>query len=158
MGLLGNPHEDPGHAESWGIVAQSSFRGLVSVEDVFEAAQASKPLHLREAAKRRFGETEKQRGEREVKEGQAYFASYGLNIDRPSSRASCESRGRPFGMLGSSNLSRRPEPRLQTEGGKPVLMYRSYSNPLLCKIMDQDRTRFGGFFTGNAFAAPKVNR
>jgi hypothetical protein len=24
-----------------------------------------------------------------------------------------------------------------------------YSNPLLCKIMDQDRTRFGGFFTGS---------
>ena len=23
-----------------------------------------------------------------------------------------------------------------------------YSNPLLCKMMDQERTRFGGFFTG----------
>eukprot|EP00913_Durusdinium_trenchii_P029957 g28072.t1 len=126
-------------------------------------------------AKPSFGETEKQRGERELQEGQAFFATCGLDVSRPFSRGS-SGRGRPFGLL--AKAPRAHTPPAQGLSGKPPLgatlgapstrcttapplgatLRRCYSNPLLGRMMDQDRTLYGGFFAGRAFAAPKLTQ
>ncbi|CAK9079235.1 unnamed protein product, partial [Durusdinium trenchii] len=123
-------------------------------------------------AKPSFGETEKQRGERELQEGQAFFATCGLDVSRPFSRGS-SGRGRPFGLLAKAPRAHTPpaqgKPPLGATLGAPstrcttapplgATLRRCYSNPLLGRMMDQDRTLYGGFFAGRAFAAPKLTQ
>ncbi|CAK9079237.1 Succinate dehydrogenase [ubiquinone] flavoprotein subunit, partial [Durusdinium trenchii] len=146
-------------------------------------------------AKPSFGETEKQRGERELQEGQAFFATCGLDVSRPFSRGS-SGRGRPFGLLAKAPRAHTPPAQglsgsrlscavslsagwsWEESTGKPPLgatlgapstrcttapplgatLRRCYSNPLLGRMMDQDRTLYGGFFAGRAFAAPKLTQ
>mmetsp|Transcript_3830 Transcript_3830/g.8946 ORF Transcript_3830/g.8946 Transcript_3830/m.8946 type:complete len:167 (+) Transcript_3830:3-503(+) len=164
MGLgRGDPHEDPGHAESWGLVSASSLRGPWTTQEAYEASQVGRSEEERRAAKLRFGETEKQRGEREFHEGLAFFTSCGVEQLRPSSRSVKTQGGtRPYGMVASRRGG--PQQGVQRPGiGEMELrpsssrVQRTYSNPFLSQVMDQDRTQNGGFFTGSIRAAGKLN-
>ncbi|CAE7890109.1 SDH1 [Symbiodinium necroappetens] len=157
MGLgRGDPQEDPGHAISWGIVTASSLRGPCTTQEVFEASQAGRTEAAREVARRRFGETEKQRGEREVHEGQAFFASCGVEQLRPSSRFGQTGGGsRPYGVV-SQRPRTTPSRDLELCSPSSSRTHLRYSNPCLSRVMDQDRQQNGGFFTGSVLAARKV--
>eukprot|EP00439_Symbiodinium_sp_Y106_P037254 s5025_g4.t1 len=167
MGLgRGDPQEDPGHAVSWGIVTASSLRGPCTTQEVFEASQAGRTEAAREVARRRFGESEKQRGEREVHEGQAFFASCGVEQLRPSSRFG-QTRGgsRPYGVVSQRPRTTPSRPAhsegalagdLELRSPSSSRTHLRYSNPCLSRVMDQDRQQNGGFFTGSVLAARKV--